>query len=113
MVMRRYISHLFTWVISFLTLLAFSSCLNEHPKDQLDGGGSNGSASEIFDTTIAPLYDFMGGAIEGEGICDIQRLDSLLSLSPDDEQLYSSWQYLYRAYLRLLCPVGIPLPPVY
>lgn len=39
MVMRRYISHLFTWVISFLTLLAFSSCLNEHPKDQLDGGG--------------------------------------------------------------------------
>ena len=24
-------------------------------------------------------------------------LDSLLSLSPDDEQLYSSWQYLYRA----------------
>lgn len=95
--MRRYISHLFTWVISFLTLLAFSSCLNEHPKDQLDGGGSNGSASEIFDTTIAPLYDFMGGAIEGEGIRDIQRLDSLLSLSPDDEQLYSSWQYLYRA----------------
>ena len=95
--MRRYISHLFTWVISFLTLLAFSSCLNEHPKEQLDGGGSNGSASEIFDTTIAPLYDFMGGAIEGEGIRDIQRLDSLLSLSPDDEQLYSSWQYLYRA----------------
>ena len=78
MVMRRYISHLFTWVISFLTLLAFSSCLNEHPKDQLDGGGSNGSASEIFDTTIAPLYDFMGGTIDGEGICDIQRLDSLL-----------------------------------
>ena len=97
MVMRRYISHLFTWVISFLTLLAFSSCLNEHPKDQLDGGGSNGSASEIFDTTIAPLYDFMGGTIDGEGIRDIQRLDSLLSLSPDDEQLYSSWQYLYRA----------------
>ena len=29
--------------------------------------GSSGSASEIFDTTIAPLYDFMGGAIEGEG----------------------------------------------
>lgn len=97
MVMRRYISHLFTWVISFLTLLAFSSCLNEHPKDQLDGGGSNGSASEIFDTAIAPLYDFMGGTIDGEGIRDIQRLDSLLSLSPDDEQLYSSWQYLYRA----------------
>lgn len=68
MVMRRYISHLLTWVISFLTLLAFSSCLNEHPKDQLDGGGSNGSASEIFDTTIAPLYDFMGGAIDGEEI---------------------------------------------
>lgn len=66
MVMRRYISHLFTWVISFLTLLAFSSCLNEHPKDQLDGGGSNGSASEIFDTTIAPLYDFMGGTIDGK-----------------------------------------------
>lgn len=87
--MRRYISHLFTWVISFLTLLAFSSCLNEYPKDQLDGGGSNGSASEIFDTTIAPLYDFMGGTIDGEGICDIQRLDSLLSLSPDDEQLFS------------------------
>lgn len=40
MVMRRYISHLFTWVISFLTLLAFSSCLNEHPKDQLDGGAA-------------------------------------------------------------------------
>ncbi|EFB35450.1 hypothetical protein PREVCOP_05117 [Segatella copri DSM 18205] len=27
----------------------------------------------------------------------IRSLDSLLSLSPDDEQLYSSWQYLYRA----------------
>lgn len=39
----------------------------------------------------------MGGTIDGEGISDIQRLDSLLSLSPDDEQLYSSWQYLYRA----------------
>lgn len=97
MVMRRYISHLFTWVISCLTLLAFSSCLNEHPKDQLDEGGSNGSASEIFDTTIAPLYDFMGGATDGEGICDILSLDSLPSLSADNEQLYSSWQYLYRA----------------
>ena len=75
MVKRRYITHLFTWVSSFLTLLAFSSCLNDHHKDQLDGGGSNGSASEIFDTTIAPLYDFMGGAIDGEGIRDIQRLD--------------------------------------
>ncbi len=75
MVMRRYISHLLTWVISFLTLLAFSSCLNEHPKDQLRWGWRRwGPASEIFDTTIAPLYDFMGGAIDGEGLCDIQRL---------------------------------------
>lgn len=39
----------------------------------------------------------MGGTIDGEGIRDIQRLDSVLSLSSDDEQLYSSWQYLYRA----------------
>ena len=35
-------------------------------------------------------------------IAVIRSLDSLLSLSPDDEQLYSSWQYLYRAIGKFL-----------
>mgnify|MGYP006956656519 FL=1 len=51
-----------------MAVLALTSCLNEHPKDQLDEDAIYGSASEIYTNAVASLYNYIGGANESEGI---------------------------------------------
>lgn len=62
--MKRYRS-LF---LLLLAALSMTSCLDEHPKDQLDEDAIYGSASDIYINAVASLYNYIGGANESEGI---------------------------------------------
>jgi hypothetical protein len=112
----------------FLFLLAalfMTSCLDEHPKDQLDEDAIYGSASDIYINAVASLYNYIGGANESEGIqgtCrgiyDYNTLTTDEAMIPirggdwydgglwnamyqhrwsaDDQSLYDTWKYLYK-----------------
>ena len=112
---------------SFLLLAALSmtSCLDEHPKDQLDEDAIYGSASDIYINAVASLYNYIGGANESEGvqgtcrgIYDYNTLTTDEAMIPirggdwydgglwnamyqhrwsaDDQSLYDTWKYLYK-----------------
>lgn len=102
-----------------------TSCLDEHPKDQLDEDAIYGSASDIYINGVASLYNYIGGANESEGIqgtCrgiyDYNTLTTDEAMIPirggdwydgglwnamyqhrwsaDDQSLYDTWKYLYK-----------------
>ena len=108
-----------------MAALMMTSCLDEHPKDQLDEDAIYGSASEIYTNAVASLYNYIGGANESEGIqgtCrgiyDYNTLTTDEAMIPirggdwydgglwnamyrhdwtaDDEPLYDTWKYLYK-----------------
>lgn len=41
-----------------MAALMMTSCLDEHPKDQLDEDAIYGSASEIYTNAVASLYNY-------------------------------------------------------
>ena len=119
--MKRYRS-LF---LLLLAALSMTSCLDEHPKDQLDEDAIYGSASDIYINAVASLYNYIGGANESEGIqgtCrgiyDYNTLTTDEAMIPirggdwydgglwnamylhrwgaDDQSLYDTWKYLYK-----------------
>ena len=108
-----------------IAALCFTSCLDEHPKDQLDEDAIYGSASEIYTNAVASLYNYIGGANESEGlqgtcrgVYDYNTLTTDEAIIPirggdwydgglwnamyqhkwtaDDEPLYDTWKYLYK-----------------
>ena len=119
--MKRY-SILFVVAIS---VLALTSCLDEHPKDQLDEDKIYTTASDIYVNAVASLYNYIGGANESEGIqgtCrgiyDYNTLTTDEAIIPirggdwydgglwnamyqhkwtaTDEPLYDTWKYIYK-----------------
>ena len=108
-----------------MAVLALTSCLNEHPKDQLNEDAIYGSASDIYINAVASLYNYIGGTNESEGIqgtCrgiyDYNTLTTDEAMIPirggdwydgglwnamyqhrwsaDDQSLYDTWKYLYK-----------------
>lgn len=108
-----------------LAALSMTSCLDEHPKDQLDEDAIYGSSSDIYINAVASLYNYIGGANESEGIqgtCrgiyDYNTLTTDEAMIPirggdwydgglwnamyqhrwsaDDQSLYDTWKYLYK-----------------
>ena len=61
--MKRY-----RFLFLLLAALSMTSCLDEHPKDQLDEDAIYGSASDIYINAVASLYNYIGGANESEGL---------------------------------------------
>ena len=61
--MKHYTLLYLAWAAMCLT-----SCLDEHPKDQLGEDAIYGSASEIYTNAVASLYNYIGSANESEGI---------------------------------------------
>lgn len=55
--MKRY-----RFLFLLLAALSMTSCLDEHPKDQLDEDAIYGSASDIYINAVASLYNYIGGA---------------------------------------------------
>ena len=107
------------------SVLALSSCLDEHPKDQLEEDKIYSTASDIYVNAVASLYNYIGGANESEGIqgtCrgiyDYNTLTTDEAIIPirggdwydgglwnamyqhkwtaDDEPLYDTWKYIYK-----------------
>ena len=118
--MKRY-----RFLFLLLAALSMISCLDEHPKDQLDEDAIYGSASDIYINAVASLYNYIGGANESEGIqgtCrgiyDYNTLTTDEAMIPirggdwydgglwnamyqhrwsaDDQSLYDTWKYLYK-----------------
>lgn len=118
--MKRY-----GFLFLLLAALSMTSCLDEHPKDQLDEDAIYGSASDIYINAVASLYNYIGGANESEGIqgtCrgiyDYNTLTTDEAMIPirggdwydgglwkamyqhrwsaDDQSLYDTWKYLYK-----------------
>lgn len=118
--MKRY-----RFLFLLLAALSMTSCLDEHPKDQLDEDAIYGSASDIYINAVASLYNYIGGANESEGIqgtCrgiyDYNTLTTDEAMIPirggdwydgglwnamyqhrwtaDDQSLYNTWKYIYK-----------------
>lgn len=118
--MKRY-----RFLFLLLAALSMTSCLDEHPKDQLDEDAIYGSSSDIYINAVASLYNYIGGANESEGIqgtCrgiyDYNTLTTDEAMIPirggdwydgglwnamyqhrwsaDDQSLYDTWKYLYK-----------------
>lgn len=118
--MKRY-----RFLFLLLAVLSMTSCLDEHPKDQLDEDAIYGSASDIYINAVASLYNYIGGANESEsiqgtcrGIYDYNTLTTDEAMIPirggdwydgglwnamyqhrwsaDDQSLYDTWKYLYK-----------------
>lgn len=118
--MKRY-----RFLFLLLAALSMISCLDEHPKDQLDEDAIYGSASDIYINAVASLYNYIGGANESEGlqgtcrgIYDYNTLTTDEAMIPirggdwydgglwnamyqhrwsaDDQSLYDTWKYLYK-----------------
>ena len=118
--MKRY-----RFLFLLLAALFMTSCLDEHPKDQLDEDAIYGSASDIYVNAVASLYNYIGGANESEGIqgtCrgiyDYNTLTTDEAMIPirggdwydgglwnamyqhrwtaDDQSLYDTWKYIYK-----------------
>ena len=108
-----------------ISIFAMTSCLDEHPKDQLEEDKIYTTASDIYVNAVASLYNYIGGANESEGIqgtCrgiyDYNTLTTDEAIIPirggdwydgglwnamyqhrwtaDDEPLYDTWKYLYK-----------------
>lgn len=52
--MKRY-----RFLFLLLAALSMTSCLDEHPKDQLDEDAIYGSASDIYINAVASLYNYI------------------------------------------------------
>ena len=118
--MKRY-----RFLFLLLAALSMTSCLDEHPKDQLNEDAIYGSASDIYINAVASLYNYIGGANESEGIqgtCrgiyDYNTLTTDEAMIPirggdwydgglwnamyqhrwtaDDQSLYDTWKYIYK-----------------
>ena len=118
--MKRY-----RFLFLLLAALSMTSCLDEHPKDQLDEDAIYGSASDIYINAVASLYNYIGGANESEGlqgtcrgIYDYNTLTTDEAMIPirggdwydgglwnamyqhrwsaDDQSLYDTWKFLYK-----------------
>ena len=123
--MKRNILRSGSLAVGLLLSLSFSSCLDEHPKDQLEEDKIYTTASDIYVNAVASLYNYIGGANESEGIqgtCrgiyDYNTLTTDEAIIPirggdwydgglwnamyqhkwtaTDEPLYDTWKYLYK-----------------
>lgn len=106
-------------------MLCFSSCLDEHPKDQLDQEAIYNNADNIYKNVVASLYNYIGSNQESEGlqgtcrgIYDYNTLTTDEAMIPirggdwydgglwenmyqhkwnaNDINLYNVWKYLFK-----------------
>ena len=96
---------LFTIYCSLFTIL--SSCsLDESPKDQIPEDEAYSDAGALFRNTVATLYNYIGGAADGQGlqgtcrgVYDLQTFGSDEAIIPTrgtDWYDGGIWQELYR-----------------
>lgn len=119
----RHIYLLPFYLFALLPLLA--SCLDEHPRDQIDEDEAYTSASTLYDNAVGTLYNYIGGdqwsqGLQGtyRGVYDYNELTAdeaiipirggdwydggfwqdlyLHTWKPSDNSLRDTWNYLYK-----------------
>lgn len=129
--MRKRNKYIYALHICLLALLPMlSSCLDEHPKDQIDEGRAYTSASMLYNNAVGILYSYFGGTnpsqgLQGtyRGVYDYNSLttdESMIPIrggdwydggfwqdlylhtwKPSDSALEDTWDYLY--HVIILC----------
>ena len=113
------------YILAAPLMLCFSSCLDEHPKDQLDQEAIYNNADNIYKNAVASLYNYIGSNQESEGlqgtcrgIYDYNTLTTDEAMIPirggdwydgglwenmyqhkwnaNDISLYNVWKYLFK-----------------
>ena len=113
------------YILAIPLTLCFSSCLDEHPKDQLDQEAIYNNADNIYKNAVASLYNYIGSNQESEGlqgtcrgIYDYNTLTTDEAMNPirggdwydgglwenmyqhkwnaNDINLYNVWKYLFK-----------------
>ena len=113
------------YILVLLLLLSFSSCLDEHPKDQVNQDAIYNNADNIYKNAVASLYNYIGSNQESEGlqgtcrgIYDYNTITTDEAMIPirggdwydgglwenmykhkwnaNDIYLYNVWKYLYK-----------------
>lgn len=113
------------YILAIPLILCFSSCLDEHPKDQLDQEAIYNNADNIYKNAVASLYNYIGSNQESEGlqgtcrgIYDYNTLTTDEAMIPirggdwydgglwenmyqhkwnaNDINLYNVWKYLFK-----------------
>ena len=113
-------------LFGLFTLLPVSCSLDENPKDQIEEELAHGNREMLFKNTVSTLYNYVGGATDGQGlqgtcrgIYDLQTFGSDEAMLPTrghdwydgelwqhmyrhswdggHDLLYNSWTYLYKA----------------
>ena len=113
------------YILVLLLLLSFSSCLDEHPKDQVNQDVIYNNADNIYKNAVASLYNYIGSNQESEGlqgtcrgIYDYNTITTDEAMIPirggdwydgglwenmykhkwnaNDIYLYNVWKYLYK-----------------
>ena len=90
-----------------ITALLLCSCsLDEHPRDQIAEEEAYTSASALYQTTVATLYNYIGGSEDGQGlqgtcrgVYDLQTFGSDEAMLPTrggDWYDGGLWQDMYR-----------------
>lgn len=116
------------WGLSLCASLVLSSCLGEHPKDQIAESEIYKTTTDIYTNAVASLYNYIGGSEESEGlqgtcrgIYDYNTLTTDEAIIPirggdwydgglwnamyqhkwtaTDEPLYDTWKYLYKVIM--------------
>lgn len=112
-------------IITAAVAISLASCLDEHPKDQVDQSSIYGSANDIYVNAVASLYNYIGSNVESEGlqgtcrgVWDYNTFTTDEAMNPirggdwydgglwqnlyqhtwgdDDTYLYNIWKYLYK-----------------
>lgn len=123
--MKHNIIKILTALIAFTLPLSLTSCLSEHPKDQIYEEDVFDSASSLYANAVASLYNYIGSNQEGEGlqgtcrgVYDYNTLTTDEAIVPirggnwydgglwqnmynhtwtsSDTDLYNVWKYLYK-----------------
>ena len=113
------------YILVLLLLLSVSSCLDEHPKDQVNQDAIYNNADNIYKNAVASLYNYIGSNQESEGlqgtcrgIYDYNTITTDEAMIPirggdwydgglwenmykhkwnaNDIYLYNVWKYLYK-----------------
>ena len=56
------------YILAVPLMLCFCSCLDEHPKDQIDQEEIYNNADNIYKNAVASLYNYIGSNQESEGL---------------------------------------------
>ena len=59
---------IFSYILTIPLTLCVCSCLDEHPKDQLDQEAIYNNADNIYKNAVASLYNYVGSNQESEGL---------------------------------------------